>query len=67
MKKNSKGAVRTAVQIIAVAATATQNVPYLGAISSVLAEVMKVYDVREAIRCPDEGAYFAIGSWCIQD
>ncbi|KZV60711.1 hypothetical protein PENSPDRAFT_759879 [Peniophora sp. CONT] len=43
LKRSTKGTVATAVEILGVAATATQNVPYLGIISSILAEVMKIY------------------------
>ncbi|KAF7341390.1 TPR-like protein [Mycena venus] len=42
--KASKGAVQAAVVALNVAASATQNVPYLGAISKVLVEVSKIID-----------------------
>ncbi|KAJ7791314.1 hypothetical protein B0H14DRAFT_3160929 [Mycena olivaceomarginata] len=42
--KASKGAVHAAAVALNVAASATQNVPYLGAISKVLVEVSKIID-----------------------
>jgi hypothetical protein len=43
--KASKGAVQAAAVALNIAASATQNVPYLGAISKVLVEVSKIIDV----------------------
>jgi hypothetical protein len=45
--KASKGAVHAAAVALNVAASATQNVPYLGAISKVLVEVSKIIDVSD--------------------
>ncbi|KZV60044.1 hypothetical protein PENSPDRAFT_369934, partial [Peniophora sp. CONT] len=42
LKNDAKGAVKTAVEILGVAASMTQNVPYLGIISSALAEFLKI-------------------------
>ncbi|KAJ7896530.1 hypothetical protein B0H13DRAFT_2523010 [Mycena leptocephala] len=42
--KASKGAVQAAAVALNIAASATQNVPYLGAISKVLVEVSKIID-----------------------
>ncbi|KZV60039.1 TPR-like protein [Peniophora sp. CONT] len=42
LKKDAKGAVKTAVECLGVAASATQNVPYLGIISGALAEFLKI-------------------------
>ncbi|KZV62641.1 hypothetical protein PENSPDRAFT_657969 [Peniophora sp. CONT] len=42
VKKDAKGAVKTAVEIFGVAASAVQNVPYLGIISSALAEFLEI-------------------------
>ncbi|KAJ7690852.1 hypothetical protein B0H17DRAFT_1179771, partial [Mycena rosella] len=42
---SSKGAVQLAVVALKIAASAAQNVPYLGAISTALKEVMKIIDV----------------------
>ncbi|KZV62632.1 TPR-like protein [Peniophora sp. CONT] len=42
LKKDTKGAVKTAVEILGVAAAMTQNVPYLGIISGALAELLKI-------------------------
>ena len=44
--KRLKGAARFAVVALAIAAQTTQNVPYLGAISTALTEFMKIQDVR---------------------
>ena len=41
-----KGAVKEAILALGIAAQATQNVPYLGAISTALTEFMKIQDVR---------------------
>ena len=40
-----KGAANVAILALSVAAQATQNVPYLGAISTVLTEFMKIQGV----------------------
>jgi hypothetical protein len=40
------GAVRTAVDVLGLVASATKNVPYLGIISGALEEVLKIRDVR---------------------
>lgn len=48
LKKDAKGALKTAVELLSVAASMTQNVPYLGIISSALAEFRKIQDVRGA-------------------
>jgi hypothetical protein len=45
LKDSANGAVKTAVELLAVAASVTQNVPYLGAISGMLTEVIKIEDV----------------------
>jgi hypothetical protein len=45
LKDSANGAVKTAVALLAVAASATQDVPYLGAISGTLTEVIKIRDV----------------------
>ncbi|KZV62636.1 hypothetical protein PENSPDRAFT_657965 [Peniophora sp. CONT] len=42
LNKDAKGAVKTAVEILGVAASATQNVPYLGIISGALTEFLKI-------------------------
>ncbi|KAF7364975.1 TPR-like protein [Mycena venus] len=42
--ETSKGAVQSALVALRVAASATQNVPYLGAISGVLVEISKIAD-----------------------
>ncbi|KZV62643.1 hypothetical protein PENSPDRAFT_692333 [Peniophora sp. CONT] len=42
LKNDAKGAVKTAVDILGVAASMTQSVPYLGIISGVLAELLKI-------------------------
>ncbi|KZV61576.1 TPR-like protein [Peniophora sp. CONT] len=44
LKKDAKGAVKTAVELLAVAASMTQNVPYLGIISGALTEFLKIED-----------------------
>ena len=41
-----KGAAKAAILALGIAAQATQNVPYLGAISTALTEFMKIQDVR---------------------
>ena len=46
LKKDSKGAVKAVVEALGVAATVTQSVPYLSAISGVLAELLKIQGVR---------------------
>ncbi|KAJ7631749.1 hypothetical protein B0H17DRAFT_1217791 [Mycena rosella] len=43
--ETSKGAVHLAALALEVAASAAQNVPYLGSISTVLKEVVKITDV----------------------
>jgi hypothetical protein len=45
LKDSANGAVKTAVELLAVVASATQDVPYLGAISGTLTEVIKIRDV----------------------
>jgi hypothetical protein len=45
LKDSANGAVKTAVELLAVAASATQNVPYLGAISGMIIVVIKIRDV----------------------
>ncbi|KZV62630.1 hypothetical protein PENSPDRAFT_692326 [Peniophora sp. CONT] len=42
LKNDAKGAVKTAVDCLGVAASVTQNVPYLGIISGALAEFLKI-------------------------
>ena len=37
---------RTAVELLGVAASMTQNVPYLGIISGALTELLKIQNVR---------------------
>ena len=46
LKKDAEGAVKTAVELLGVAASMTQNVPYLGIISSALTELLKIQGVR---------------------
>jgi hypothetical protein len=46
LKDSANGVVKTAVGLLAVVASATQDVPYLGAISGLLTEVIKIIDVR---------------------
>ena len=50
LKRDAKGAVKTAVDALGIAASLTQNVPYLGAVSSALATFLKILDVRYAPR-----------------
>ncbi|KZV65975.1 hypothetical protein PENSPDRAFT_756062 [Peniophora sp. CONT] len=52
LRENAKGAVKTTVELMGFAAQMTQNVPYLGAISTALAEFMKIQD--EVDNCKDE-------------
>ncbi|KZV59696.1 hypothetical protein PENSPDRAFT_760351 [Peniophora sp. CONT] len=47
-----KGAAKLAIVALSIAAQATQNVPYLGAISTALTEFMKIQD--EVDQCEDE-------------
>ncbi|VDC03277.1 unnamed protein product [Peniophora sp. CBMAI 1063] len=44
LKRDAHGAVKTAVDILGVAASMTQNVPYLGIISGALTEFLKIQD-----------------------
>jgi hypothetical protein len=45
LKDSANGAVKTAIELLAIAASLTQNVPYLGAISKTLTVVIKIRDV----------------------
>lgn len=49
LKKNAKGMVKAVLEVLGVAASMTQNVPYLGIISSVLTEFLKIQDVRRTL------------------
>ena len=49
LKKDSRGAVKAVVEALGVAATVTQSVPYLSAISGVLAELLKIQGVRRRL------------------
>ncbi|KZV69528.1 hypothetical protein PENSPDRAFT_686274 [Peniophora sp. CONT] len=44
LMKDARGTVRTAVEALGVVASVTQNVPYLGTISSVLAVMLDIYN-----------------------
>ncbi|KZV60721.1 TPR-like protein [Peniophora sp. CONT] len=44
LKTSAKGAVKAAVDILSVAASVTQNVPYIGIVSGVLTELSKIQD-----------------------
>ncbi|KZV66652.1 hypothetical protein PENSPDRAFT_755509 [Peniophora sp. CONT] len=44
LKRDAKGAVKTAVALLSVVAAMTQNVPYLGSISTALTELLKAQD-----------------------
>lgn len=46
LRRDAKGAAKTAVELLGVAASMTQNVPYLGIISGALIELLKMQDVR---------------------
>ncbi|KZV75798.1 hypothetical protein PENSPDRAFT_748217 [Peniophora sp. CONT] len=50
--EKAKGATRTVIELLNVAATMTQSVPYLGAISTALSEFVKIQD--EVDVCKDE-------------
>ena len=43
---SATGAVKIAAEALQMASTVTQNVPYLGAISTALTEITKIIDVR---------------------
>jgi hypothetical protein len=45
LKDSANGLVKTAVELLAVVASATQDVPYLGAISGLITAVLKIIDV----------------------
>ncbi|KZV59882.1 hypothetical protein PENSPDRAFT_694758 [Peniophora sp. CONT] len=47
LRQDAKGAAKTAVELLGVAASMTQNVPYLGIISGVLIELLKMQDEAE--------------------
>ncbi|KZV66115.1 hypothetical protein PENSPDRAFT_101382 [Peniophora sp. CONT] len=51
-KDSMKGAAKVAIVALGVAAQTTQNVPYLGAISTALTEFIKIHD--EVDECKDE-------------
>ena len=46
LKQDAWGAVKAAAEILSIAASMTQNVPYLGVVSSVLSEFLKIKSVR---------------------
>ena len=46
LQKDAKGAVKAVIDMISIAATMTQGVPYLGMVSSALTEFLKIQDVR---------------------
>ena len=48
LKKDAEGAMKTAVELLGVAASMTQNVPYLGIISGALTELLKIQNVRSS-------------------
>ena len=48
LKKDAEGALKTAVELLGVAASMTQNVPYLGIISGALTELLKIQNVRSS-------------------
>jgi hypothetical protein len=54
LKDGTDGAIKTAVGLLGVVASATQNVPYLGIISGVLTELIKAKDV-----CPPKSKHGA--------
>ncbi|VDC06434.1 unnamed protein product [Peniophora sp. CBMAI 1063] len=55
IKRESRGAVKTAIDILGIAASMTQNVPYLGVIANVLSEVLKIQNEVDAYRNDWEG------------
>ncbi|KZV76216.1 TPR-like protein [Peniophora sp. CONT] len=55
LKKDAKGAVKTAVELLGIAASLTQNVPYLGIISSVLTEFLKIQDEVSGLKSEWKG------------
>ncbi|KZV63936.1 hypothetical protein PENSPDRAFT_757594 [Peniophora sp. CONT] len=52
LKENAKGAVKTTIELLGIAARMTQSVPYLGAISTALTEFMKIQN--EVDQCKEE-------------
>ncbi|VDC06404.1 unnamed protein product [Peniophora sp. CBMAI 1063] len=44
LRKDAKGAVKAAIDMLGVAASVTQSVPYIGVISAILAELLKIQD-----------------------
>ena len=44
-KRDAKGSIKTAIDALAIAASLTQNLPYLGAVSSALTVFLKIQDV----------------------
>ena len=44
-KQDASGALKTAVELLSIAASMTQSVPYLGIVSNVLTEIVKMEDV----------------------
>ena len=48
-----KGAAKAAILALGIAVQATQNVPYLGAISTALTEFVKIQDVRRYETAPE--------------
>ncbi|KZV68394.1 hypothetical protein PENSPDRAFT_687265 [Peniophora sp. CONT] len=49
LKKNAKGAVKAVISVLGTIATVTQDVPYIGVVSRVLAELLKVEDELEKL------------------
>ena len=45
LKKDAKGAVKSAVKVLLTVAVMTQDVPYMGTVSKVLTELLKVGEV----------------------
>ncbi|KZV62645.1 hypothetical protein PENSPDRAFT_692335 [Peniophora sp. CONT] len=50
LKRDAKGAVKTAVELLGVAASMTQNVPYLGIISGALTELLKIENEIDTLK-----------------
>ncbi|VDC01457.1 unnamed protein product [Peniophora sp. CBMAI 1063] len=50
VKRDAEGAMKTAVELLGVAADMTQNVPYLGIVSGVLSELLKIFGEIELFK-----------------
>jgi hypothetical protein len=66
LTQSADGAVKAAVEALTVVSSATQGVPYLGAISTALTAILKIKDVRMSRAFILEITYSVLGGQSVQ-